>query len=127
MRFPWQRWLWVTVLGIGLFSITYFYRGVNNYFGLSDAALLPGAILLATAGLRSIYRTGVYDVTGYSLNKVVQSFKRDDNPNLRNVHAYQEAKNMKRKQSPFNALPYLVIGGLFILLSYVFSMLAQNL
>jgi len=124
VRAGWRRWLIISLVGITLFVGTYFYRGVFNYFGLSDAALFPGALLLSMAGLTLIYRTGVYDVTGYGLSKLAQSFKRDENAALDNVHTYQEAKFNKRKRQPFYPLPYLVVGGLLIILSYLFSMLA---
>jgi uncharacterized membrane protein len=124
MQPAWKRWLVISLVGIAIFAFTYFYRGVFDYFGLSDAALLPGAILLSIAGLRLIFRTGVYDVTGYGLSKFADSFKRSDKANYQSVYEYQEVKNLKRKNQPFVALPYFVVGGIFILLSYIFSMLA---
>lgn len=122
----WRRWLIISLVATILFLSIYFFRGTFNYFGLSDAALLPATLLWSIAGLTLIYRTGVYDVTGYGLSKLAQSFKKDENPALENAQRYQEFKSAKRKDKPFYALPYFVIGGIFFVLSYVFSMLALS-
>jgi hypothetical protein len=117
---------WFTAIGVasGLFTVILISRGIYNAFGLSDALFVSGAVVLGISALRVIYRTGVYDVSGYGFNNFMQSFRRDPKRSYQNIYDYKDQKMAKRRDKPFYALPYVVIGLLFLSLAYVFSNIA---
>lgn len=122
-----RQFLVLFCLATASFGLIYFYRGVFNFFGLSDAALIPGMTLLSIAGLTYIFRTGIYDVPGYGLSKITRGFKQRDIDEPKTIIDYKEKLIKKRLSKQFNPLPLIVIGLLFVLMSVFFSWLATHL
>jgi hypothetical protein len=119
-----RPWVTAFIFAAGLFLLILIGRGLYNPFGLSDAFFVSGAVLIGISALRVIYRTGVYDVSGYGLNTFVQSFRRDQKRTYQNIYDYKDQQLAKRQKRPFYALPYFTIGVTLLALAYLFSSIA---
>jgi hypothetical protein len=119
-----RPWVTAFILALGLFLLILIGRGLYNAFGLSDALFVSGAVLIGISALRVIYRTGVYDVSGYGLNKFMKSFRRDQKRTYQNIYDYKDQQLAKRQKRPFYALPYFVIGSTLLAIAYLFSSIA---
>jgi hypothetical protein len=112
-----KSWIMSIIVAVLLFGITYFLRGQFNLYGLSDALILPGAILLSYAGLRSVTRTGIYDVSGYGISRFRDAFRRDQQKAYDSVYEYKEIKQQKRQSNVPYMVPQMMVGILCIALS----------
>jgi hypothetical protein len=96
-------------------------QGRFDAIGYSDAFFIPGVFTIGIAILRLISRTGTYDVSGYGVSTLTNFFKPDDKRPYRSMNDYREKKLMQRKSTRYHPLPSIVIGLVFIALSFVFS------
>jgi uncharacterized membrane protein len=112
-----KSWIITFIIAGLLFGTTYLLRGQFNLYGVSDALILPGAIFLSYAGLRSVTRTGVYDVSGYGISRFRDAFRRDQQKTYDSVYEYKEIKQQRRQsRAPYMA-PQVIVGILCIALS----------
>ncbi len=121
-----NAWL-IPLLGLlFLGTIIFIFRGQFNLYGLSDAFLLPGIITFSLTMLRLISRTGTYDVAGYGINSLRDSFRKDGKKNFKSLHDYQEQKNKQRNKYSFSVFPIITISIIFILISVVLAYFSLN-
>lgn len=125
MKFERRTWFLIQFFALVTFTFTFLSRAEFDWYGVSDAFLLPGILLLSYAGLRLITRTGVYDVGGFSVTSIKDSFKQDNKKSFRSFYDYKQAQIEKRKKVSFTSLPYFISGSVYLVLSLVAAYLAQ--
>lgn len=109
------------VLGviIPIFVVPMYYFTSWN---LSDIFLIPAALYLGYLGLAFVVRAGIFDTFRYqTINWVHTTFRRGAPKRYDDAYEYKQEKEEKRKQNGFVFLPWLVYGGLCLLLCLIFA------
>ncbi len=102
-------------------AIMFFVRGDYSFVGASNALFIPGFLLIGFIGLSLIGRTGTYDIVSYGFVRLRDSLRREKVKSFEDAYAYSEYKREQRVRHGSYALPYFVIGGLFIALAALFA------
>jgi hypothetical protein len=116
-------WLGLAAFALILGAVILFIRGDYTLAGFSNALFIPGAVVLGFAGLMFVGRHGTFDVASYSFVRLRDSFRRENVKSFEDAYAYSEYKNSQRLRRGFYILPYLVIGGAFLVVAFVFAMI----
>lgn len=122
------------LIGGGLFVLIFFIKGADTGYSLqlaSDATFIPGAVILLFVALMAIGRYGTFDLMQYGMIKfwhyVRPNRRKKDEPDAKKgafgtPHDYIEYKTERRKQRPTYYLPYLVVGGILLILGIIFGL-----
>lgn len=62
---------------------------------------------------------GAFDLAEYGTISIVQSFRKDDIIEYKDLIDYKEKKSVKRKKNHFVFLPYLIFGIIWLVISIV--------
>jgi hypothetical protein len=125
VKFERRTWFLIQFFSLSTFALTFILRAEFDLYGVSNALLLPGVLLLSYAGLRLITRTGVYDVGGFSVTALKDSFKSDQKKTFGSFYDYKQYQNDKRKKVSFFSFPYFISGSIYLILSLLAAYLAQ--
>lgn len=90
-------------------------------WSLSDIFLIPGVLYLGYLALRWIVRTGVFDVFAYQFSNWFSSWKKGIPKKYQDAYEFKEEVKEKRKDHRMVFLPWLVVGGVCLILCIVFS------
>jgi hypothetical protein len=120
-----KLWTW---FGVFLFALIFaavvlFLRGDYTFAGFSNALFIPGAVVLGTIGLMFVGRNGTFDIVSYSFVRLRDSFRREKVKSFEDAYAYSEYKNTQRVKRGFYTLPFLVIGGLMLIVALLFALI----
>lgn len=91
------------------------------YFTLSNSLLGGGATIAALGVLSFVTRSGIFDIVGYSVNTLITSFRKEENKKFHDAYHYKEYKKKRRSLSKMIIFPYLIIGGIELLLAAIFA------
>ena len=75
--------------------------------------------MLAIAFFSILNLFGTFDLAEYGTISIVQSFKKDDIIQYKDLIDYKEKKSIKREKNRFIFLPYLIFGIIWIIISIV--------
>jgi hypothetical protein len=114
------------LLGAGVFCLIYFLRRLFDFGGASDACFGAGASLLGITLLIIIGRTGVFDVLFYGFFRFGESFRPDNKKKYDTAYDFKEKKRQDRARSRPLFWPYLGLGGLYLVLAFVFLMVYNH-
>lgn len=90
-------------------------------WGLSDCFLVPGISYLAFAILIFIERTGRFDIFSYQFRNLIDSFRKGSPKRYDTAGDYKMAKKLSRENNPFNYLPYLIFGSVFLIVAIILA------
>lgn len=119
-------WIIATVISLAMSLSLFFTRPIYNWAALSDATFIPSALLLGTAVLTIIGRTGVFDLVGYSFTAIGQRFRPREMRKYEDAYDYKVQADEKRAKSGGYILPFLVWGGLFLIISIIATALSMQ-
>jgi hypothetical protein len=125
ISFEQRLWTWIGVLLFAfiLAAVILFVQGNYTLAGFSNALFIPGAVVLGVIGLMFVGRNGTFDIMSYSFTRLRDSFRREKVKSFEDAYAYSEFKNSQRLKRGFYTLPFLVIGGLFVLTALVLALI----
>lgn len=115
-------WIIVSLVGVGFFSLVLFTRGNFAVQGYMDACFYPGMILLLVMGLIFVADTGFFDLPSYGLSSIFFHLFNTDQDKVFKYRDLAQYKKEKRDQRQYHRpyfLPFLVVGGLFIIAALV--------
>lgn len=92
-----------------------------GHWNLSDCFLVPGVGYLALAGMIFVSRRGVFDIFNYQFRNFVDSFRKGSPKRYENAGDYKIEKKRYRDGNPFDYLPYLLLGSIYLILCIVFA------
>ncbi len=120
-KINWKPYIISTVIslliGVGIFLI--FYLTKKSEYAALNGASFAAVILISFGGLSYVAREGFFDFASYGF-KQLGTMIFGKNPNAYNDYAgYKEYKNERRKAVSHFYIPFLIVGGLF-LLAYLF-------
>ena len=108
---------WSVLILLSLLSILLCYFVAKR--GLSDCFIIPGAAYLIFAVLAFIERAGTFDIFVYQFQNLVNSFRKGSPKRYDNAGDYKRAKKRLRDGSRFDYLPYLILGGIYLIVGIV--------
>ncbi|MEG1565793.1 MAG: DUF3899 domain-containing protein [Bacilli bacterium] len=107
-----------------LFTVVYFVvPAATFYIRICNCFFFVGSLVFAMLGLAFVNRTGIFDVVGYSFNSLFMSFKHDAPKKFQDAYHYKEYKKKKRSFNPLPYLPYLLLGGISLIIALVFMLI----
>ncbi len=127
-----KRYLFTAGAGLIISVILLFTGGIlktdtakNAFRIISDACFVPSALLIGYGLLCLCRRGGAFDGLSYSFRTLMHTKKpiKDDTPD-ESFYSYQKRKQESRTKAPI--LHFFIVGGFFLLLTIVFSVLFES-
>lgn len=94
-------------------------------WSLSDIFILPAVLPLSYLVLRWVTRFGIFDVFSYQIINWTSSWKKGSPKKYNDAFEYKTHMKEQRENHHMTWMPYLVIGGIFLVLCIVFSFFPQ--
>lgn len=110
----WKRYIAAFVLNIVLTLLVLFLRGFELKIYYVDAFSVAGAVSILLGLLFWITAAGAFDAIGYGFSTL--GSRRD-----KDLYEYTVRKKEKRSRQKGAFLPYIVVGVLFLLISFLIS------
>lgn len=114
-------WSVLLILIAVIVPLLYFLAKWN----LSDCFLIPTVLYLAAAGLMFVVRMGTFDLFSFQFANWYNSWKKGIAKKYDDYPQYRQIKQEKRKNNSFYYLPYLVVGGICLILTIVFAIVLR--
>ena len=112
------RYSLALLLSLSIF-LGIFFTSDKSLTSICDACFVPGVVMLAIAFFSILNLFGTFDLAEYGTISIVQSFKKDDIIQYKDLIDYKEKKSIKREKNRFIFLPYLIFGIIWIIISIV--------
>jgi hypothetical protein len=116
-------WIGVALFSIIFFAIILFLNGDYSFNGFSDALFIPGFTLIAVILFMLVGRAGTFDIVSYGFVRLGESFRKSHTKSFEDAYQYSEYKKEQRIKRGVYALPFLIIGGLFVILALIFALI----
>lgn len=118
-------WVIAALSAIATFCLVFFLRKIYTITGACDAFFFAGVIDIAILLFMIIERSGAFDVFNFQFYRFFESFRPDGLKKWDTAYDYKEERAGKRKRTKLFYLPYLVIGGVFLLVSIVLLIVVE--
>ena len=106
----WKKYLIVLFIGAAILILNLALNGFNKPINYMNGLFIAGFALICIGGLSVLSYLGAYDFFSYAFYRKKASMDYMD---------YIKQKEMKRKNSVLPYTAYFIIGGIFILVSFV--------
>jgi hypothetical protein len=90
-------------------------------FGLSNSCLVVGLVYLGLIFFIYVNRWGMFDTFRFQFINFCYSFRKGAPHKYKDAYSYQESMASKREESHPIWIPWVVIGGLCLILAIVFA------
>ncbi len=114
----WKRYIAALVLNIALTLLVLLIRGFELKIYYVDAFSVAGAVSILLGLLFWITAAGAFDTIGYGFSTLSSNRKYKD------LYEYTVGKKEKRSRQNRTFLPYIVVGVVFLLISFLISAFA---
>lgn len=116
-------WIIVSLFALIFSVLILVIVGEYTYRGFSNALFIPGFAVFAILMLRLVGNWGMFDLLGYSFNRIRHGSRKEDLSEMKTASEYIEYKAEERKKKDHYYLPYIVISLLFIGVGALFAFL----
>ena len=114
----------VMVILFGMFMKVWEFNTTKELFGtLSDTFLIPGILLVGSGIFKFAGNHGFFDGLGYSKNLIRRLYSKDMMDEKEDYYEYKEKKALKKSEFK----PFILIGGILLLLSILCLIVYSNL
>lgn len=110
----WKRYIAPLILNVALTLLVLFLKGFELKIYYMDAFSVAGAVSILLGLLFWITAAGAFDTIGYGFSTLGR--KRD-----KDLYAYTVRKKEKRSRKKGTFLPYIVVGAVFLMISFLIS------
>ena len=111
------------ILTVISFLIVIIYHSINNSWTLIDGNcngfFIAGATMILFGALDVCVNFGALDIFSY----MFVNHKKEEN---KTFYDYCETKKEKRKKTRLSFLPYIIVGGVFIIVSIILLIIFNN-
>ena len=118
-----KRILIIHVVDIIMILLILLMKGFDKAINYCDAFFIAGLLMICFGGLSFVSNCGAFDIFGYSFKTVGTKLSGNPNKEYQNLSAYVESKKDRRLKEKFNFVPYLLVGGVTVFLSYIIKVL----
>lgn len=118
-------WLIASSVAILVFCLVLFLRKIYTLTGFCDAFFFAAAMEFALLLIYWIERTGVFDVFNFQFYRFFESFRPDGLKKWDTAYDYKQEKEGKRKITRLYFWPYLIIGGVFLLVAIILLVIVE--
>jgi len=118
-----KRILIIHVVDIVMILLILLMKGFDKAINYCDAFFIAGLLMICFGGLSFVSNCGAFDIFGYSFKTVGTKLSGNPNKEYQNLSAYVESKKDRRLKEKFNFVPYLLVGGVTVFLSYIIKVL----
>lgn len=118
-----KRILIIHIVDIIMILLVLFIRGFDQAIYYCDAFFIAGLLMICFGGLSFVSNCGAFDIFGYSFKTVGTKLSGNPNKEYQNLSAYVESKKDRRLKEKFNFVPYLLVGGVTVFLSFIIKVL----
>lgn len=109
----WKRYGGALALNITLALIVLLLKGFNQRIYYIDALGVAGAVSILLGLLSWVASAGAFDTIGYGFSALFTQRKYKD------LYEYAARKNEKRSRKRRSFLPFLAVGAVFLLVSFL--------
>lgn len=118
-----KRILIIHIVDIIMILLILLMKGFDKAINYCDAFFIAGLLMICFGGLSFVSNCGAFDIFGYSFKTVGTKLSGNPNKEYQNLSAYVESKKDRRLKEKFNFVPYLLVGGVTVFLSFIIKVL----
>jgi len=112
-----------------LFSLIFAFLGIFMYLinndknlerpilSIGNACFIVGFVLVLVGGLSILSNLGAFDIFSYQFKR------KGTGPNKYTLYDHQQKRIEQSKTKKFNFIPYITVGGFFLIISFIFTII----